>query len=62
MYTSAILLGVLPIAFAHMSLQDPSAFGFNGDGYTLAEPLSGKPFDQWWFHGNPLHSEGGDYH
>ncbi|RPA98525.1 hypothetical protein L873DRAFT_1032902 [Choiromyces venosus 120613-1] len=52
MYTSAVLLGMLPMAFAHMGLWDPSAFGFNGDGYTLVEPLSGKPFNQWWFHGN----------
>ena len=29
----------------------PSVYGFNGDGYSISEPLSGKPFDQWWMHG-----------
>jgi len=52
MYTSAILLGLLPTVFAHLGLIHESVFGFNGDGYTLVEPLSGKSFDQWWFHGN----------
>ena len=52
MYTSAILLGLLPTVFAHMGLFHESGFGFNGDGYSLADPLAGKSFDQWWFHGN----------
>ncbi|CUS15635.1 unnamed protein product [Tuber aestivum] len=52
MYMFAILLAVLPTAFAHQGLWHPSVFGFNGDGYSLVEPLAGKSFDQWWFHGN----------
>ncbi|KAG0137833.1 hypothetical protein HOY82DRAFT_546832 [Tuber indicum] len=52
MYTSAILLGMLPMAFAHLGLWHESVFGFNGDGYTLVEPLSNLPFERWWFHGN----------
>lgn len=48
---AVLVLYLLPLAFAHIGLWDPSAFGFNSDGYTPVTPLSGKPFNEWWFHG-----------
>ncbi|KAL7269184.1 hypothetical protein RUND412_008158, partial [Rhizina undulata] len=60
MYKATVLLGMLSVAFAHIGLWHPSAFGFNGDGYTLVEPLSGLPFDKWWFHGNLAQKPTGD--
>lgn len=43
---------VLPVAMAHIGLFDPAAFDFDGNGYSLVEPLANLPFDRWWFHGN----------
>lgn len=51
MYTKALILALLPTAFCHIGLWDPSVFDFNGDGYTLVTPMSGLSFNDWWFHG-----------
>lgn len=51
MYSKALLLALLPTAFGHIGLWHPSAYDFNGDGYTLVTPMSGLQFNQWWFHG-----------
>ncbi|KAH8154297.1 uncharacterized protein LAJ45_02065 [Morchella importuna] len=52
MFSKALILALIPTAFGHMGLFHPSAYDFNGDGYTLVEPLSGQSFNSWWFHGN----------
>lgn len=55
--SSAVFLALLPaVAYAHIGLWNPAALDFEGDGYSLATPLSEKSFDQWWFHGNTAKS------
>ncbi|WWC69318.1 uncharacterized protein I206_103256 [Kwoniella pini CBS 10737] len=45
------LIALLPLAKAHMSIWTESMYGFS-QSYDPVTPLSGKSFDQWWFHGN----------
>lgn len=52
MFSKALLLALVPTAFGHMGLFHPSAYDFDGDGYSLVTPLSGLSFNDWWFHGN----------
>lgn len=49
-----LFLALLPAAFGHIGLWNPSVFDFDGDGYTLVTPMSGLPFNEWWFHGMSL--------
>ncbi|RPB25037.1 hypothetical protein L211DRAFT_134950 [Terfezia boudieri ATCC MYA-4762] len=50
--TMIVIVGsFLPVALAHIGMWHPSVYGFNGDGYSIAEPLSEKGFDKWWMHG-----------
>jgi hypothetical protein len=42
----AALLAVLPAARGHMSIWDPSMYGFNS-GYEVVNPLSGLSFNNW---------------
>ncbi|WWC60981.1 uncharacterized protein I303_103558 [Kwoniella dejecticola CBS 10117] len=48
--TSA-LIALLPLARAHMSMWAESMYGFS-QSYEPVTPLSGKSFNEWWFHGN----------
>ncbi|KAI5803377.1 hypothetical protein DFH27DRAFT_555513 [Peziza echinospora] len=49
---AAVLIGsFLPAVMGHIAIWHPSVYGFNGNGYTLVEPLSNLPFNKWWFHG-----------
>ncbi|KAI5782680.1 hypothetical protein EDC01DRAFT_222262 [Geopyxis carbonaria] len=52
MNSLTILLAALPVAFGHIGLWHPAALDFNGDGYSLVEPLYEMSEAQWWFHGN----------
>jgi hypothetical protein len=51
MFSKALILALIPTAFGHMGLFHPSAYDFDGDGYSLVTPLSGQSFKDWWFHG-----------
>ncbi|KAF8470832.1 hypothetical protein BDZ91DRAFT_847108 [Kalaharituber pfeilii] len=51
--TSSIFFfgALLPVVMGHIGMWHPSVYGFNGDGYSIVEPLSNKGFDKWWMHG-----------
>ncbi|WWD01234.1 hypothetical protein V866_008176 [Kwoniella sp. B9012] len=50
-FITPALIALLPLAKAHMSIWLESMYGFD-QSYEPVTPLSGKSFDQWWFHGN----------
>ena len=43
-------LALVPAVRGHMAIWDESVYGFN-NGDTNVSPLSGRGFNDWWFHG-----------